>query len=40
MISPDAVDWADFESQAYNIDFEHLAQYELGGMLAWDQKVV
>jgi hypothetical protein len=37
MISPDAAGWADFDNQAYNIDFEHLAQYDLDGMLSFDQ---
>lgn len=37
MISPDAAGWADFDNQAYNIDFEHLAQYDLDGMFSCDQ---
>jgi Fungal specific transcription factor domain len=40
MISPDAAGWADFDNQAYNIDFEHLAQYDMDGMFSWDQKVI
>jgi hypothetical protein len=39
-ISPDAAGWADFDNQAYNIDFEHLAQYDLDGMFSWDQRVL
>ncbi|KAE9978131.1 hypothetical protein EG328_001668 [Venturia inaequalis] len=34
--SPDAAGWADFDNQAYNIDFEHLAQYDMNGMFSWD----
>jgi hypothetical protein len=37
MISPDAAGWADFDNQAYNIDFEHLAQYDMDGMFSFDQ---
>jgi len=40
IISPDAAGWADFDNQAYNIDFEHLAQYDMDGMFSWDQKVI
>lgn len=37
--SPDAAGWADFDNQAYNIDFEHLAQYDMDGIFTWDPKV-
>lgn len=38
--SPDAAGWADFDNQAYNIDFEHLAQYDMDGMFSWDAKTL